>query len=284
MLSNVEVRIRRSATSPGRLVADIPIGMPSPTDETYIRKVDGLGPVKAEIGTENFVVDDGAYMTSDRVGARNIVFRMAYNKGYSGGYDVEALRKKAYVYFPPKGLVYLYFFSNGKPYFIQGYVESHDPTIFDRNPEIMVSILCLDPYFQDMDTTTLKSPTGAPIDRELFPDGPTPFELLITRNVAGGGLFISRADAFERIYINPWPDGDMPKGSQFLLNTEMGAKRFDYRSSASGTFSKRWAWYREGNLNMRVSQNLVNQFEVTSAVNGPGVPFEISYKPRYLGL
>lgn len=120
-----------------------------------ITKVDGLGPVKANVNITPFgSLDGGAYYGSS-VGSRNIVISLALSPNWVDQ-TPEELRKQVYLYLMPKLPVKVRFLSTHLPTVsIDGVVESCEPAIFAKDPEIQVSIICPTPDFVAVDETII---------------------------------------------------------------------------------------------------------------------------------
>ena len=113
------------------------------TSGFYIKKIDGLGPSKANINvTERATVDGGQY-SSAHANSRNIVMYL----GFVFAHGVENVRHKSYKYFPLKKRVKLVFETDTRICETYGYVESNEPDIFSSDESTQISIICPDPYF-----------------------------------------------------------------------------------------------------------------------------------------
>lgn len=108
-----------------------------------VMKVDGLGPVKANINFTELATNDGAIDNSARLESRNIVFDLKFLDDPS----IETNRQKAYKYFPVKRMIKIVVESDNRLCETFGRVESNEPTIFDKQTGCQVSIMCPDPYF-----------------------------------------------------------------------------------------------------------------------------------------
>lgn len=108
-----------------------------------ITNIDGLGPAKATIGMNEIATIDGGLFTSSRQEARNIVF----NFQLLFAPTVEDSRQRIYKYFPIKKLITLIFRTDNRVVETEGYVESSTPSIFSKEEEVQVSIICPDPNF-----------------------------------------------------------------------------------------------------------------------------------------
>jgi hypothetical protein len=121
------------------------------TDLIQVRHIEGLNPVKASINSSPLAVIDGTSFTGSNVLSRNIVLTVRPNPDWST-WSYEALRRLIYSYFMPKSLTRLRFLSDDMvPVEIEGYVEDVSVNQFSSDPEMLVSIICPDPYFTAVD-------------------------------------------------------------------------------------------------------------------------------------
>jgi hypothetical protein len=121
------------------------------TDLIQIRNIEGLGPVKAAVNTAPFGSVDGEAYVGSLVNSRNIVLTLRPNPDWDV-WSYEKLRRLLYSYFMPKLRTKLTFYSDDMPPVeISGYVEDVSPNMFSKDTEILVSIICPDPYFTSVD-------------------------------------------------------------------------------------------------------------------------------------
>lgn len=114
-----------------------------------IDKIDGLGPVEANVNTTEMVVD-GDHFNSSRIGKRNVVMDLIF---YSEtGTGIEDVRQKSYKLFPTKKLVYVEIETDNHTLWTKGYIEKNDPDIFSENEGNQVSIICPDPKMYSVET------------------------------------------------------------------------------------------------------------------------------------
>lgn len=118
------------------------------TSEFVIESIDGIGPEKTNINSTENQIYDGASFDSSVTGIKNIVLHLKF---LPNDYDVERVRHKSYQYFQNKKFVRLEFSTDKKNTYIEGYVESNEPSIFDEMEGCDVSVLCMDPYFKYID-------------------------------------------------------------------------------------------------------------------------------------
>lgn len=107
-----------------------------------IKKIDGLGPVKADINITEVATGDGARYNSARATSRNIVMKL----GLMFTPSVEDVRQKSYKYFPLKKKVKLVIETDNRICETYGYVESNEPDIFSKSETTTISIICPDSY------------------------------------------------------------------------------------------------------------------------------------------
>jgi Phage tail protein RIFT-related domain len=125
------------------------------TDLIQIRNIDGLDPVKASVNTSPLGSVDGAAYTGSDVVSRNIVLTLHPNPNWNE-WSYEGLRRLLYSYFMPKRPTRLVFYSDDMvPVEISGIVESVSVNPFNSDPELLVSIICPDPYFTALEPETI---------------------------------------------------------------------------------------------------------------------------------
>lgn len=126
------------------------------TDPIQVRNIDGLDPVKAAVNTSPYGSVDGVAFTGANVTTgRNIVLTLHPNPDWED-WTYEGLRRLLYAYFMPKLLTQLIFHSDDMPPVqISGYVEDVSINPFSKDLELLVSIICPDPYFTAVDATVV---------------------------------------------------------------------------------------------------------------------------------
>jgi predicted phage tail component-like protein len=131
------------------------------TDLIQIRNIEGLGPVKADVNTSPFGSADGESFVGSHVPKRNIVITVGLNPDWNT-WSMEALRRALYLYFMPRQPIRLVFDSTDEvpQVYIEGYTESVEPTIFAKDGEIQISIVCPDPYFTAVNPTVIFGNVG----------------------------------------------------------------------------------------------------------------------------
>jgi hypothetical protein len=148
------------------------------TDLIQIRNIDGLDPVKATINTSQYGSIAGADYVGGSVPPRNIVVTLHPNPDWKD-WTHESLRRLLYAYFMPDRPIRLEFFSDDVvPVMIEGHVEGIETNIFSRDPELIISIICPDPYFTALSPVVLTGNTIRP--------GGTEEEILYNGNIETG--------------------------------------------------------------------------------------------------
>lgn len=138
-----------------------------------VTSVTGLGPGKATVNSSELVTIDGAEFINARLPKRTIKIDLtflpiAYEKdGKRVDEFVADIRRKSYRYFPIKEKVKLIFTTveyrrdptnmyksipDRKSYYIEGIVEQNEPNIWSKSESSTIQIVCMDPYFKDVNT------------------------------------------------------------------------------------------------------------------------------------
>ena len=115
-----------------------------------IRRIEGIGPVNAEIHSTPFAASDGAIKNGANIGTRNITMDLEF----IGLPSIEDTRQKSYLYFSPKSEIQLLFETDKHTLRVEGTVESNEPDIFSRNEGTSISIICTDPLMYDTNATS----------------------------------------------------------------------------------------------------------------------------------
>lgn len=140
--------------------ADAPLNLPlwGYEDGFYIKEITGLGPVSAELSTSSRARFDGLRLQNVRKGVRNVVMTVGLLTGHQTR-TVESLRHELYLACPVGREVNLTINREGLPDLsITGVVESVEDAIFSREPEMVVSVVCMDPYYHVGTVDTYTSP------------------------------------------------------------------------------------------------------------------------------
>lgn len=104
----------------------------------FIRGIQGLGPVKADINTTESLSLDGSMFNSARAKERNIVFDL----GFLEKPTIEDARQLTYKYFPLKKQIKIVVATDNRTVQTFGYVESNEPNIFSKQEATTISVIC----------------------------------------------------------------------------------------------------------------------------------------------
>lgn len=114
----------------------------TPEHGLIIKNIEGLGPVKATINTDESANSDGEFFNSSKLEKRNIVIDLHF---YDEKKSVEDIRLTTYKFFPVKKNVTLYIETDNRYVRATGYVESNEPEIWSDMEGCSISIICPDP-------------------------------------------------------------------------------------------------------------------------------------------
>ena len=137
-----------------------------------VTNIEGLNPPNANINTSNYANSDGSSFNSSKIENRQIVITIALNG------DIERNRLLLYKYFKNKEWCKIYYKTESRNVFIEGYVQTFEVPQFTQKQVAQISILCPDPYFKDLDE--IVTSISKVIRRFTFPfainiDEPIPF-------------------------------------------------------------------------------------------------------------
>lgn len=267
-----------------------------PTLSPYVVKdVDGLGPVAANIATTNYVTKDGSIFQNARSGNRNIVIRLGLNPDYSTTQDPYGeLRRDLYPVLYPKSEIKLVIDSTHmETVEISGWVESFEPAIFSKDPDVLISIICPDPYFvSQVDTVDTRVGPG-----NLVIDNPGNVETGITLLV---DVFTTPSSPLEIKRLGAIPmsmyyrGGMYAQGSPLSLwfNTRQGQK--SAKMGFPGTENPQYSDILEPFTGNEVLGNVENWITVLPGQNtfqlvdanfvGYTLHFSTAFRAKYLGL
>lgn len=117
----------------------------------YVKSIEGIGPGTASINVTAMASNDGGVFNSARAESRNITMDLGmYDININDtNWSIEKSRMLTYKYFAKKRPITLIFESDNRFAYINGYVESNEPNIFDEKESTSISIICPDPNFYD---------------------------------------------------------------------------------------------------------------------------------------
>lgn len=109
-------------------------------------RVDGLTYPSTTINTSTGGTTDGSFYNSSRVENRNLVITLVLHG------DIEVNRQQLYRIFPIKRPVTVYFKNANRDIKIEGHIETLDGDLFSMQEQMQISIICPQPYFEDINT------------------------------------------------------------------------------------------------------------------------------------
>jgi Phage tail protein. len=273
MLTSIEVR-----NDAGELLT---LSMETVTNGLYIEDVDGLGPVKATIASSSSATRDGAQYQSSRRETRNIVITLGLEPDYSTE-DVKALRNRLYNFFMTDTIVNLRFIDSAPQSLdISGRVESCEPAIFAKEPQVVISILCFEPDFVAITEVVLEGETVNDSEETLVAYPGTVgtgvvFTINIDRTITEITIYHRGPDdVIKTLELSaPLANGDIVTISTVVGDKYIRLNRLGTTSSLLYGRSSQsdWTKLKRGDNHIRVY------------ITGAAVEYTMAYKPRYGGL
>lgn len=272
MLTSVQVRDEL-----GTVILTLPVTTSLDDAPYLIKDISGLDPVKADISTTSYSGKNGGLLQSSRVGVRNILMKIGYRPDHLSNQTVQALRRELYSYFPPKGEVLLRFNDdNYNTVQIKGIVEDHITSLFSKDPEVSISILCLDPYFSGITPVYLSSFNKIPVSPAYYGTAETGFlfELFVNRPLSHVRL--------ENSGLNPniGYTRELIAGDILQISTVRGSKFVRY--SRNGVWTNDLEGLVDGGLSM-VLDSRTSTFDVFVAGNSD-IPYRLKFTPKFVGI
>lgn len=255
-----------------------------------VRKIDGLGPVKATLVSSSFANMDGEQYHSSRREARNIVMSLGLKPDYAH-MSVQDLRDQLYNFFMPKSSCMLTFhlfnkfaatiYDQNLDLDIEARVETCEPTIFTDDPALDISMMCFNPDFYDPATVQVDGMSVAGLTDSVLPYAGTTdtgviFQLKPDRDVPDFTIYHRPPDQTLHTidFTYPLIAGDIleissVRGSKYAKVTRAGVE-----SSVLYGISppSDWLTLQPGDNNLRVY------------TDGAPIPYSITYTNKYGGL
>lgn len=259
----------------GNFLLKLPVASRDSSVPFIVKDVTGLGPVQATISSSNSAGQDGVAIQSSRLGSRNIVMKIGYHPDYQQNNTVQSLRRDLYSYFAPKREVRLRFYNDDySDVQIVGTVESHEPVIFSKDPEVSISIICEDSYFQALKAVEINGFNNSEVFPSFIGTGSSGFyfELYVTRSISSVSLECSPNETI--VYTGPMIAGDLlqistVKGNKYARLTREGSTE----SVLDGI---------SGSMNM-VFNTITQSFYVRIA-GASDITFRLTHTPTYIGI
>lgn len=283
MITRVEI------FSPQPDAPTLPLGGTLPFDDpVFIRNIDGLGPVKADIATTPFASGRGELYQGSTTPKRNIVMTLGFNPDWEGEQTIAVLRQSLYRYMMPENWTKLRFSSQELPNLdIEGYVESFEPNMFSEDPEIQVSIICPKPDFIEADATIYDGVVDDGTLELVFEYAgtiDTGYEMRIDStednpNYTGAMILTHTAFAEDQMFkVDPITVDGL---RYFKMSSVANAKRVQSVTKADGTLTNLLAVLAGDSVWPRLRPG-ENTLKVAAAENGQA--WTMAYFNRYGGL
>lgn len=252
-----------------------------------IDKIDGLGPVDAEINTSEMVID-GDHFNSARIGKRNIVLNLLFCS--ESGNGIEDVRQFSYRLFPIKKNIYIEIETDNRKVWTQGYVEKNEPDIFNEMEGNQVSLICPDPKWYDSDnyieeTLYLNDETTIEYDGEVEVGGYLELTVgsAITKPVSAGvpafTVSCANPDGSAQLINIFTPNNGFENGDVIKIKSILGNKSCIYTDTADADHNALnllnqnpdWIKLTTGENNIRVTDSFS---ALTSAVYTSKICYE----------
>lgn len=254
-----------------------------PSEGFALTDIEGLGPVKATIVSSRSAQLDGTKYQNSYRESRNLKVTIGLEPDFSLGQSVYDLRQRLYTFFMPKSEVEIHFQIEGMEVTrITGRVETCEPNVFSKEPEVVVTIICFDSDFLGTVPVTRSfstSPTTA--EEELMYAGTVPtgvnFEMTISHNITQFHLRnVNGANEYQDMNFV----GNLLAGDKILISTTPGAKSIYLQRGTSTPTSILYGM--DPNAEWLLLAPGLNRLSVIMA--GAVDPYKITYTARYGGL
>jgi hypothetical protein len=114
------------------------------TSGLIVMDILGLGPANSSINIKENSFGSGSIFNSMKTPSRNIVLTLRFLPAPT----IEATRLRTYKFFQSESKIKLDIKTDAGTFYIEGYVESNEPTIFSKEEGTTISLLCPDPFFR----------------------------------------------------------------------------------------------------------------------------------------
>lgn len=264
-------------------VLTLPFG--DPVSGVYIKSIDGLDPVKANIVTSSFAGQDGEQYQTARRPARNLILKL----GFAPDWVVttpKAIRDNLYKWFMTKQQDELRFYEDsGLVVSIVGRCESNESPRLTSDPDATIGMYCFLPDFIGMTNQTISgNSVSDSIESTATYIGTTDtgflFTMAVNRTITGFALYMRGADGIQYEMDFALPSGSMIAGDTLKISTVPGNKYATLTSAGIDTnvlyaISPASPW-----LTLQPGANKIRL--LVSGVGG--IPYTIQYTDKYGGL
>ena len=195
----------------------------------FIKEIEGLDPVKANIVTSSFATQDGEQYQSARRPARNMLFKL----GFAPDWDeitIETIRDYLDKWFMTKQLDELRLYNTaGLVVSIVGRCESNDSPRFTTDPDATIGMYCFLPDFIGMTNETVlgssvNDVTESVVNYKGTTDTGFLFTMNVNRTISGFSFYIRGVDGIQYAMDFALPSGNMVDGDVLKISTVPGNK------------------------------------------------------------
>lgn len=134
----------------GLSTVDLPIVGSQPTDPYILTNADGLGPPEVDVSIKN-TLNAGGFYQGRRPQSREVVLRVGLNPDFGVGQTASDLRETLYGMLTPGYLDYITLNVMNEDTvlaFTTGYVKKLEIVPFSADPEVQITIACVEQYLQ----------------------------------------------------------------------------------------------------------------------------------------
>jgi hypothetical protein len=201
------------------------------------------------------------------------------------GKSVQELRKDLYSYMMPKTNVTVKFIRDNLDVLsIDGQVESFDSSLFVKEPEANISILCFDPDFKNdaisnYNGTTVTTAVDSIVTYSGEVDSGFIFSMTPTTNITEFTIQNTLSDGSVSKLIFDSASNPILSGETIFISTVPGEKYV--RVSKNGTVSS-ILWGLDPSSDWVSLQPGLNRIRVNTSASG--IPYTIQYYTRFGGL
>lgn len=257
-----------------QIVADLIPKFSATAPRYTIEDLSGHGPVAAELSNSPNPGSHGVTYHRSRVGARNLVITLGYNRLTTSFPSVSERRRDIYEVMPPTTKVSVTFVRKDLPSLnIEGIVESVDPDLFSAEPRVVISIMCADPYFDVSGRIRKTVNSHAALSALPLGSGDTDFRIFMT------GIPITTS------YVEFSNGAGETIRAESLSQTSGNSTTLDISTFAGDRYIEHLggpAFHKlKGSLRMSISASKPLSVKTS---HGGFIPFQIEYHQKEVGV
>jgi hypothetical protein len=250
-----------------------------------VGEIEGLDPVKATLVTSSFANVDGEQYHTSRREARDLIFHLGLEPGYSTGTGRQ-LRTNLYRYFMPETNIKVRFYDDELAGYVEidGVVETFDCPLFVQEIEATINVRCVLPDFIAPEPVVLEGFTTSDIIETLIEYPGTVetgilFNMTVDRAVYDFTIHHRSSDNKSSTLEFEQP---LSAGDQLTISSISGAKGLTLTNDTNGSSSILYG--------MNPTSNWIQLFPGKNYIRvliddlGEPIPYTIEYTTKYGGL